>query len=250
MTIRRLLIANRGEIAVRIIRACREAGIESVAVYSDADATRRSCPRSGPRRPHRPGRSRRELPLDSGADRAPRAATSCDAVHPGYGFLSERAAFARACEEAGLVFVGPPADVIERMGSKIAARDADGARRRAGGPGRHTGGSDRTPASWRRRGPHRLPGAGQGVGRRRRQGHADRVRRPPTPESWCRRHGASRRRHSATARSTSSGSSSGRGTSRSRSSPTRTATSCISSSASARSSGVIRRSSRRARRRR
>ncbi len=119
--IRRLLIANRGEIAIRIARACREMGIESVAVYSDADAT---------------------APHVAAADRAVRigpapaaesylaipkliaAATStkADAVHPGYGFLSENPAFARACEEAGLTFVGPPASVLSRMGSKVDAR--------------------------------------------------------------------------------------------------------------------------------
>jgi acetyl-CoA carboxylase biotin carboxylase subunit len=121
MTIRRLLIANRGEIAVRIIRACREAGIESIAVYADPDAhavhvrEADSAVRIGPAAPS-------ESYLSIPALLSAAAETSCDAVHPGYGFLSERAAFARACEEAGLVFVGPPADAIERMGSKIGAR--------------------------------------------------------------------------------------------------------------------------------
>ncbi len=119
--IRRLLIANRGEIALRIIRACRELGIEAVAVYSDADM----------RAPH-------VLAADAALRIGPAAAAEsylniravidaavqakADAVHPGYGFLSERSAFAAACEEAGLTFVGPPAEAIERMGSKIAAR--------------------------------------------------------------------------------------------------------------------------------
>jgi len=121
MTIRRVLIANRGEIAVRIIRACREAGIESIAVYSDADreavhvrAADRAV-RIGPAAPT-------ESYLSIGALLEAAARTGADAVHPGYGFLSERAAFARACEQAGLIFIGPPADVIERMGSKIGAR--------------------------------------------------------------------------------------------------------------------------------
>jgi 3-methylcrotonyl-CoA carboxylase alpha subunit len=119
--IRRLLIANRGEIALRIIRACRELDVESVAVYSDAD---------------------RRSPHVAAADRAVRIGSApaadsylninalinaardakAEAIHPGYGFLSERVPFARACEEAGLIFVGPPAAALERMGSKTGAR--------------------------------------------------------------------------------------------------------------------------------
>jgi 3-methylcrotonyl-CoA carboxylase alpha subunit len=121
MTIRRLLIANRGEVAVRIIRACREARIESVAVYSDADARAvhaREADRAVRIGPASPAESYLSVAALVDAARL----TQSDAVHPGYGFLSERAAFARACEQAGLIFVGPPADVIDRMGSKIAAR--------------------------------------------------------------------------------------------------------------------------------
>ena len=119
---RRILIANRGEIALRVARACREAGIESVAVYSDADAralhtsVTDHAVRIGPAPP-----SESYLSIDAilGAARE----TGADAIHPGYGFLSENVAFARACEEAGIIFIGPPADAIERMGSKIAARE-------------------------------------------------------------------------------------------------------------------------------
>ncbi len=119
--IKRVLIANRGEIALRIIRAARELGIETVAVYSDAD---RRAPhvlaadqavRLGP-----PPAAESYLNATSILDAA--RSSGADAVHPGYGFLSERAAFARSCEDLGLMFVGPPASAIERMGSKIAAR--------------------------------------------------------------------------------------------------------------------------------
>ena len=119
--IRRLLIANRGEIAVRIIRACRELDIETIAVFSDADAKAphvAAADRAVALGPAEASESYLSIPkLVAAAD-----AQGADAVHPGYGFLSESAAFAAACEQAGLIFVGPPPDVIARMGSKIEAR--------------------------------------------------------------------------------------------------------------------------------
>ncbi len=120
-TIRRVLIANRGEIALRIIRACHDEGLEAVAVYSDADRHApfvRAADRAVRIGPAAPTASYLDIDALLGA-----AATSdADAVHPGYGFLSERAAFARAVEQAGLAFVGPPAAAIAAMGDKTAAR--------------------------------------------------------------------------------------------------------------------------------
>jgi acetyl/propionyl-CoA carboxylase alpha subunit len=118
--IRRLLIANRGEIALRIIRACRELGIETVAVHSDADehAPHVLAADQAVRLGAAPAR---ESYLKVAALLDAARATEADAVHPGYGFLSERAPFARACEEAGIIFVGPP-PWHRRMGSKVGAR--------------------------------------------------------------------------------------------------------------------------------
>jgi acetyl/propionyl-CoA carboxylase alpha subunit len=121
LVIQRLLIANRGEIAVRIIRACNELGIESVAVYSDADARAPhvfAADRAVSLGPAPATDSYLSIPRVIDAARQARA----DAVHPGYGFLAENPAFAAASVAAGLIFVGPPADVIARMGSKIEAR--------------------------------------------------------------------------------------------------------------------------------
>lgn len=118
---RRILIANRGEIAVRVIRACREMEIETVAVYSSADAdalhvqlaTRSVC--IGP-----PQASQSYLNMDAILQVA--IATRCDAIHPGYGFLSENDVFSDRCRAEGIKFIGPTGDVIRQMGNKSAAR--------------------------------------------------------------------------------------------------------------------------------
>ena len=119
--IRRLLVANRGEIAIRVIRACRELGIESVAIYSDADANAPHVLAANQAVRVGPGPASESYLVIPAVIAAARE-TGADAVHPGYGFLSERASFARACADAGLIFVGPPAAAIEAMGSKIGAR--------------------------------------------------------------------------------------------------------------------------------
>ena len=118
----RLLIANRGEIAVRIMRACRDLGIESVAVYSDADRAAfhtTLADRAVRIGPALAADSYLSIPALLDAARA----TGAGAIHPGYGFLSENPHFAAACQDAGVVFIGPPADVLARMGSKITARE-------------------------------------------------------------------------------------------------------------------------------
>ena len=118
---RRILIANRGEIAVRVIRACRELGIPSVAVFSDADA-RSPHVLLADRAVHIGPASPSESYLSIPAILKAAGETGADAIHPGYGFLSENAAFAAACADAGVTFIGPPGAVIEALGSKIAAR--------------------------------------------------------------------------------------------------------------------------------
>jgi acetyl-CoA carboxylase biotin carboxylase subunit len=123
---KKILIANRGEIAVRVLNACRQLGIPAVTVHSEADA----------RAPHVQDADESVLigpaPVPQSYLNVERllevaAQTGCDAVHPGYGLLSENAAFARRCAEAGLTFIGPSPDVIAAMGSKTQAREAMGA---------------------------------------------------------------------------------------------------------------------------
>jgi len=119
--LQKILIANRGEIAVRIARACRDLGLASVAVYSDADRTAphvRMADEAVPIGPSPPGESYLRI------DRLIHAAhvTGADAVHPGYGFLSENDAFARQCRDTGLIFIGPSPEAIALMGDKASAR--------------------------------------------------------------------------------------------------------------------------------
>ena len=118
--IKKILIANRGEIAVRIVRACAEMGITSVAVYTDPDRYALHVKRadesynvgSDPLAGYLNPRQLVNLAVETG----------CDALHPGYGFLSENAELAKICAERGIKFIGPAADVITRMGDKTEAR--------------------------------------------------------------------------------------------------------------------------------
>ncbi len=136
-----MLIANRGEIALRVIRACREVGIATVAVYSDVDRgalhvlQADEAYRLGPA-PAAESYLRRDLILDVARR------TGADAIHPGYGFLSENAEFAEACAEAGVTFIGPPASAMRVLGSKTKARQAADAAGMPRVPGSVTGLAD------------------------------------------------------------------------------------------------------------
>jgi len=136
--IKKVLVANRGEIALRIIRACREMGIATVAVYSDADRAALhvlhadEAYRLGPS-PATESYLRGDLILDIARR------TGVDAVHPGYGFLSENPEFAEACEAAGILFIGPSAAAMRVLGSKTRARQAADAAGMPRVPGSVTG---------------------------------------------------------------------------------------------------------------
>ena len=168
----KILIANRGEIAVRVIRACREMHIPSVAVYSDCDRDARHV-RDADQAIHIGPNPAAEsyLRIDRIIDAARRM--GADAVHPGYGFLAENAAFAQACADAGLTFIGPTAEAIRLMGSKTAARDAAMKAGTPVVPGSEIFVAERGGRGPRRRGCEgRLPAARQGGRRRWRQGDA------------------------------------------------------------------------------
>src|SRR5499427_634129 len=118
---KKILIANRGEIAVRVIRACREMGIPSVAVFSDVDRAALHVAKADEAYPIGPALAS-ESYLNIGKILDVAKKSGADAIHPGYGFLSENAKFAQACAEAGVKFIGPTPASMEMMGSKTRAR--------------------------------------------------------------------------------------------------------------------------------
>ena len=217
----KVLVANRGEIAIRVMRALKEMGIASVGVYSEAD---RSTPHVreadeafllGPAVP-----AESYLNIEKIIEVAKKS--GAEAVHPGYGFLAENAAFATALDEAGIVFIGPPASAIEAMGSKTRAREI---MKEAGVPivpgATEPSPTSRRPARPPRRSGTRSPARPPGAAAARASGSP---RRPTTSPRPSRARRARARSSSPTTASTWSATSRIRATSRSRCSPTRTAT--------------------------
>ena len=176
---RKILIANRGEIACRVIRTAHRMGIKTVAVYSDADKDARHVELAdeavaiGP-----PPSAQSYLQIE----RIVKACkdTGAEAVHPGYGFLSENAAFCAALEKEGIVFIGPKVHAIEAMGDKIASKKLAIEANVNTIPG-HNQAIELPGRGGRGRKPDRLPGNDQGLRRRRRQGTAHRLRRHAVP---------------------------------------------------------------------
>ena len=235
---KKILVANRGEIALRVIVACRELGIKTVAVYSEADENSlhvRFADEDVCIGPAQSAKSYLNVPAIISAAEI----TGADAIHPGYGFLSESAYLAEVCEACHIRFIGPSPHVIRLLGDKARARRA---MRKAGVPilPGSDGPVDSEEQGAQGRAGHRLPGDRQGDRRRRRPRHAHRAvgrrARDGPQDGAARSRGGLRRRrrvHREVHRSR-------RVTSNSRCSAITTAASCTWASASAPFSGAIR----------
>ena len=236
----KILIANRGEIALRVLRACKELGIQTVAVHSTADADAMHVRLADESVCIGPPPSRDSY-LNIHQIVAACEITGADAVHPGYGFLSENANFADILAAHNITFIGPSGDHIRIMGDKIAAKRTA---KRLGIP--VVPGSDGAVTDEERGQAHRrrdrLSGPHQGDGRRRRTRHEGRAHRGRPDRGACRRPAPKPAPPSATTPSTSRNISRSRATSKSRCSATARATPSISASATARCSAATRRS--------
>ena len=168
----KVLIANRGEIALRIHRACREMGLQTAVIHSEADRHARYVALADQALCIGPASAGKTY-LNAAAILLAAEVSGAQAVHPGYGFLSESADFADQVAQAGLIFIGPPADCIRTMGDKVAAKRAMRGRRPLVPGGQRPA---RRPGGGARDGSRSVPGDHQG-GRRRRARHAHRARR-------------------------------------------------------------------------
>ena len=244
----KVVIANRGEIALRILRACRELGIKTVAVHSTADFNQKHVLLADESVCIGPPPSKDSY-LNMPAIISAAEVTDSVAIHPGYGFLSENADFAERVEKSGFIFVGPKPETIRMMGDKVSAIKVMKAAGVPCVPGSDGPLGNVPEENFRIARELGYPGDHQGVGRRRRPRHARRAQRCDAAQRHQRHAGAKRWRRSATTRSTWRSSSRSRATSRSRCSPTTTATSFTWASATARCSAATRRSSKKRRRR-
>ena len=220
----KVVIANRGEIALRILRACRELGIKTVAVHSTADFNQKHVLLADESVCIGPPPSKDSY-LNMPAIISAAEVTDSVAIHPGYGFLSENADFAERVEKSGFIFVGPKPETIRMMGDKVSAIKVMKAAGVPCVPGSDGPLGNDAGGELPHRARARLSGDHQGVRRRRRPRHARRAQRRDAAQRDQRHAGAKRWRRSATPRSTWRSSSRSRATSRSRCSPTTTATS-------------------------
>ncbi len=170
---KKILIANRGEIACRVIKTARKMGIKTVAVYSDADREALHVEMADEALHIGPAPAAQSYLIIEKIVEACKS-TGAEAVHPGYGFLSEREAFPIALAKEGIVFIGPNPGAIAAMGDKIEFEEGRGRGEGFDRSGVH-GRDPRRQARRRNFRQHRLSGDDQGVGRRRRQGHAHRL---------------------------------------------------------------------------